>query len=226
MAGMSGEEENHWPGYVDALTTMTMMLIFIMTILAVAIFGLSQNVSRGMIEKIAKVVKIDDLDSSESTDHLAARVMAKIESQPSPTMIAEAPRQALPPAEPDVENRLVSSAEAARAADAKAAVDMRPALITITFQKRATGIDSETSDKIKAVMAEGGRNRKPVELKAFAEKTGAVSDSRRVAFYRLLNLRTQLIAMGVPAEMIRARIEDAQDSSTGDLVHIDVAAAG
>ena len=73
----ASEEENHWPGYVDALTTMTMMLIFVMTILAVAIFGLSQNVSRSMVEKIAKVANIDDVSSSETTDTLAARVLSR-----------------------------------------------------------------------------------------------------------------------------------------------------
>ena len=48
------ESENHWPGYVDALTTMTMMLIFVMMILAVAIFSMSENVSRTLVEQVAK----------------------------------------------------------------------------------------------------------------------------------------------------------------------------
>ena len=38
--------ENHWPGYVDALTTMLMVLTFVMMILGIAVFAMSQNVSR------------------------------------------------------------------------------------------------------------------------------------------------------------------------------------
>jgi len=45
------EVEHHWPGYVDALTTMTMMLIFVMMILAVAIFSMSENVSRSLVRE-------------------------------------------------------------------------------------------------------------------------------------------------------------------------------
>ena len=90
MSNGQAEEENHWPAYVDALTTMTMMLIFVMTILAVAIFGLSQNVSRSMVEKIAKAVNVENIDHNESTDNLAARVMAQIESHANaPTMVAK-----------------------------------------------------------------------------------------------------------------------------------------
>ncbi|MGL4636396.1 MAG: hypothetical protein ACRCWF_10465 [Beijerinckiaceae bacterium] len=226
MSMGQAEEENHWPGYVDALTTMTMMLIFVMTILAVAIFGLSQNVSRSMVEKIAKAVKVENIDQNESTDQLAARVMAQIETQAAaPTMIAKAE----PPAEtsPEAEHRLASSLPAARDPESeKPVIQQSAAFITVAFQKRATGIDSETSDKIKTAMAEGERMKGSIELKAFADKVGPVSDSRRIAFYRLLNLRTQLIAMGVPADRIKARIEDSSNKDAGDMVRIDLAKAG
>ena len=44
--GGGGEEDSYWPGYVDALTTMTMVLTFIMMVLGVVVFMLSQNISR------------------------------------------------------------------------------------------------------------------------------------------------------------------------------------
>ncbi len=57
--GGSGEEENYWPGFVDALTTMTMVLTFIMMILGVVIFSMSQNVSKQLISQIAEAAKIE-----------------------------------------------------------------------------------------------------------------------------------------------------------------------
>jgi hypothetical protein len=58
-ASSSSEEENYWPGYVDALTTMVMVLTFIMMVLGMAIFTLSQNVSRNYLESIAKAAGME-----------------------------------------------------------------------------------------------------------------------------------------------------------------------
>ncbi len=236
MSVHASEEENHWPGYVDALTTMTMMLIFVMTILAVAIFGLSQNVSRNMVEKIAKAVNIDDVSNTENTDDLASRVVAKLEMQQRDTMLAKAgqdgsggKRLELASSEgngAEAEHRLASGDTAARPTPVAAQVDQRPAFITVSFQKRATGLDSQTSEKIKAAMGEGRNLQDNIEIKAFAETSGAVSDSRRIAFYRLLNLRSQLIEMGVPADRIKATIENSATQNSGDMVRIDRAKSG
>jgi Na+-transporting methylmalonyl-CoA/oxaloacetate decarboxylase gamma subunit len=226
MSMGQAEEENHWPGYVDALTTMTMMLIFVMTILAVAIFGLSQNVSRSMVEKIAKAVKIENIDHNETTDRLAERVMAQIESQAGGnTMVAKADPPAIDGTQAG-QNFMSSQPAATNAPIEQAVVQKSTAFITVSFQKRATGIDPQTNEKIKSAMAEGEHMKGSIELKAYAEKVGPVSDSRRIAFYRLLNVRTQLIAMGIPPDRIKAKIEDSLDKDTGDLVRIDLAHAG
>ncbi len=233
MSVSAAEEENHWPGYVDALTTMTMMLIFVMTILAVAIFGLSQNVSRNMVEKIAKAVNIDDVSNTENTDDLASRVVAKLEMQQRDTMLAKAGQDGaggkgrdLASSEgsgAEAEHRLSSGETVARQVPVTAQVDQSPAFITISFQKRATGLDTQTTDKIKAAMSDGRGLQDNIQIKAFAETSGAVSDSRRIAFYRLLNLRSQLIAMGVPADRIKATIENSASQNSGDMVRIDLA---
>jgi hypothetical protein len=224
MAANAGEDENHWPGYVDALTTMTMMLIFVMTILAVAIFGLSQNVSRSMVEKIARVIDLDITDPQEATDRLAERVVARLEAKPSDTQYARAPAKLREELEP--EHRLASTdAPPAPVAPAPALVEQKQALITVAFQRRATGLDGETTAKIKTALSAGGTDG-VIEMRAFADKASSVSDARRIAFYRLLNLRTEMIRMGIPADRIKARIEDAAAGFDGDMVRIDLASAG
>jgi preprotein translocase subunit SecE len=40
----SEEGENYWPGYVDALTSMVQVLAFVMIMLAMAVFVISQSV--------------------------------------------------------------------------------------------------------------------------------------------------------------------------------------
>ncbi len=77
-ANTSDEESNQWPGYVDALTTMTMMLIFIMVILAVAIFGLSQNVTRDYVERIASAAEVKLPGKPDDLEKLIAEVRTKV----------------------------------------------------------------------------------------------------------------------------------------------------
>jgi hypothetical protein len=58
MSSSASEEENYWPGYVDALTTMTMVLTFIMMVLGVVVFVLSQEVGRKNLTSIALAMGI------------------------------------------------------------------------------------------------------------------------------------------------------------------------
>jgi Na+-transporting methylmalonyl-CoA/oxaloacetate decarboxylase gamma subunit len=220
------DSENHWPGYVDALTTMTMMLIFIMTILAVAIFGMSQNVSRSVVEKIAKAAKIDiNTASNESVDDIANRVMAQLERQPDGgTRLAQAPLRGTSGTAPETE-RIASASESAQAADdGKVRVDAQSAAITIAYRRRATELDDDARARMRRAIEAKGSER--VVIRAYADRTGAVSDARRVAYYRLLKLRTQMIAMGIAADRIDFGIEDTVSPDTGDLVRINLAGAG
>lgn len=56
--GGSSEEENYWPGFVDALTTMVMVLTFIMMILGVVVFAMSQNISKQLVQQIAEAANV------------------------------------------------------------------------------------------------------------------------------------------------------------------------
>jgi hypothetical protein len=154
--------------------------------------------------------------------------MAKLEATSRDTMVADASSAKLnlsQSLEPD--HKLNSTTVADKSTSPiPAQVEQSAAFITVAFQKRATGLDSDTSDKIKLAMSGGGHLQTGIEIKAFVDKNGAVSDSRRIAFYRLLNLRTQLIAMGMSPDRIKARIEDATGNENGDLVRIDLAKAG
>jgi hypothetical protein len=233
MPGLASEEQNHWPGYGDALTAMTMMLIFVTAVLTVAFFGLSQNVSRSMVEKIAKAISIDNLADSGSTDKLASRVVARLESQQHDMEAAAAQSagqkmaiqaESLKPMAPD---HVFASADRVASNPVVPACMLRQSdFITVAFVKRATGIDAETGNRIKAAMESSGHLSESIELKAFVDESGSISDTRRVAFYRLPNLRGKLMAMGVAQDRIRTRIEDAAGNEGSDIVRIDLARTG
>lgn len=55
----SGDNENYWPGYVDALTTMTMVLTFIMMVLGVMVFMLSQDIVQSKLGLLSRVLRME-----------------------------------------------------------------------------------------------------------------------------------------------------------------------
>lgn len=79
MASASDDDEmNYWPGFVDALSTMTMMLIFLMLILSLVIVSVSQNVSRTQILAIAKAAKVETSGTPASLENLTAQIVAAL----------------------------------------------------------------------------------------------------------------------------------------------------
>lgn len=238
IAGAGQDNDNHWPGYVDALTTMTMMLIFIMTVLAVAIFGLSQNVSRSVVEKIAKAANVEGAGGQESLDDLASRVVAQLETGHGAgggTRLARAddgndrprgPLDAAPGGSGLNPGERIASAEPAGRAEqtGPVRVDRGQAAITLAYQRRATDLDDSARQRMRELLGDGPRGR--LVIRAYADRGGAVSDSRRVAYYRLIKLRAQMIALGFAADRIDFAIDDSAEPQAGDLVRINLAAAG
>jgi hypothetical protein len=74
--------ENHWPGYVDALTTMLMVLTFVMMILGIALFAMSQNVSRVIVETIARAAQVEPKGEAETVPELTDRIIDTLKRQP------------------------------------------------------------------------------------------------------------------------------------------------
>jgi Na+-transporting methylmalonyl-CoA/oxaloacetate decarboxylase gamma subunit len=221
MASASEDNENHWPGYVDALTTMTMMLIFVMMILSVAMFSMSETVSRSMVERIAQAAGIEIDSDAKPIEEYAQQVAERIEDQKA-TLIARA-EQALP----GEEKRIASLIEAKRAnPDAPVRVETsNPALLTFAFKPRAVSLDAGAESEMKGFLASGGHIEGPArfDLRAYASaEQGGLSDSRRVAYHRAMTVRARLIGLGVPAQRIAVHVEDKPLERQAELLQVFV----
>jgi Na+-transporting methylmalonyl-CoA/oxaloacetate decarboxylase gamma subunit len=231
----TGEDENHWPGYVDALTTMTMMLVFVMMVLAVAIYGLSENVSRVLVEKIAKSAGIQVETEGVTTEEIAQRVAVALERRTEGRYEAQAkvapdrPAKVVgtevlaPPLEG--EEKVIDAGKGVALAIPRSLVltDRTPSLITLKFQPRATAVDDLAAAEMKEfVTTRGlGENGASFEIRGLARlDTGAATDARRVAYYRAMAVRSRLIAMGVRPERISLQVIDRQSADDTDKVEI------
>ncbi len=221
MATSTDNDENHWPGYVDALTTMTMMLIFVMMILSVAMFAMSESVSRDVVERLAKAAGVEIEDETKPIDEIARIVAERIEDQKQ-TQIAR-----LDQGLPGEQKRIASNADAARLnPDQPVSVQQKdPALLTLAFRPRATGLDAGAENEMRGFLADGGHvgGQGKFDLRAYASaEEGGLSDSRRVAYYRAMTIRARLIGMGVPPQRIAVHVEDKPQARQAELVQVFV----
>lgn len=65
MAKAQAEEENHWPGFVDALSTIVMVVTFLLIILAIAIFVLSLKVVDVVVDTEKQVTTTSNMEESK-----------------------------------------------------------------------------------------------------------------------------------------------------------------
>lgn len=232
MSHSSEGGEDYWPGYVDALTSMVQVLAFVMMLLAVAVFVLSQSVSKGAVEQIAKAAKVD-APPEATVAELTAKVVEQIEKGLPQKKPAEPP----PPPPPPVAEK--NTAEARSMASLKPFTTPNPTpgisaeksiergadskVLRVTFADRSYRIDQTNADAVAAFIESnalaGGKTR--LTILAYASDTdGAVSEARRLAYYRGMVTRKALIDRKIAPDAIEIRIFDTPDKQKGGSIDI------
>jgi outer membrane biosynthesis protein TonB len=289
MAGTSADGEiDYWPGYVDALTSMVKVLTFVMMLLALTVFVISQQVSHTIVQKVAEAADVkveqgakleqvvEDLLKKLAEAKQAARqppapppappaepkpaAMAEATPQaaaapPSPTPApapapasaplpaqtpaptpavaqAPAPRPTAPPApttaavaEPAAPSRRVeieASADKSQLQTQKLAGRGDENELILEFPAFTVRIDQPAVEEIKAYLAtvQAKGARKFAVRASTNMRSGSVTESRRAAYYRLMNVRQALIEQGVPATHIDVAIEDSGPSANPDTLRV------
>lgn len=234
MSHGSDDSENYWPGYVDALTAMVQVLAFVMMLLALAVFVLSQSVTKHAVEAIAKAVNADvkpDTDVKQMTKVVMDQVSRLQASRSADQVNAEekppsASAGATPHSGPD---RIVSM----RVGSARPQHDAAPLQfpldaprLTLNFEDRSFRVEqSSTSAMTKLVddskVVEQGRS---VVIVAYAYSgDGALSEARRLAYYRAMMARKQLVDAKVKPDTIRVNVTDTTDKHKGLTVEVVIA---
>jgi len=250
--GGSSDEENYWPGFVDALTVMTMVLTFVMMVLGLVVFSLSQNTSRAQLDRIASAARIDVSPSTpvEQVQRLIVDTLARRGGGPedapkdastrSGGLVVAPPREAAAlkpgqdPARGEVnavdvaagakpsEARVVSSADTPDAAQGLRHTERAETEFTVIFQSRSFRLDDPARAEVDA-FARGLDRSGAFEIRAFASpQDGAVSEARRIAYYRAMVLRQRLVDAGVPAARIRVRVDEQGRPADAEAVRISM----
>ena len=231
----SEEGENYWPGYVDALTSMVQVLAFVMIMLALAVFVISQSVSKHAMEAIAKAVHADAKPSADMKQ-LTQAIMEKVQQLQSAVPVSEPsePKSAAPtdPANDSRPEKIVEMrVSGARSRNDQAPVQIPPDAprLTVGFEARSSKIEQEHAQSLAKFVDENKvvERTQTVIINAYAYSgDGALSEARRLAYYRAMMARKQLVDQKVRADSIRINVNDTADKDKGSTVEMIVTGNG
>jgi hypothetical protein len=229
MSHGSDDSDNYWPGYVDALTSMVQVLAFVMMMLAMAVFVLSQSVSKKAVEAIAAAVNAEVKPNSD-IKQMTQAVIAKLENLRGSTSAEPDTKPAGPKEAPTPDEQKIAAmrVNAPRSQPRTAPIEPKPDAprLTVEFDGGSYRIDEPRARSVAKFVDEQAvtDKSKPIVVNAFAYTgEGAISEARRLAYYRAMMARKQLIDAKVKPENIRINVNDITDKARAQTVEMIVA---
>jgi DNA polymerase III gamma/tau subunit len=272
------EEANHWPGFVDALSTIVMVVTFLLIILGIVIFVISKNISAELAKAAEEVEQAqkalhkaqDKANDANKKARSAARAQARAQAA-----AAQAQAQAKKSEQEQDENQEKSQNQSQRSSvkkrktastfrtqfseeltqndevesDDKHTVRTRKtqntkqiiistteqeknlrdvkvtssqALLTLVFtggMKISDEVSSEIQNYLKANTRADKKEK--YEVRAFFNtEKGSISEAKRLAYYRALATRNQLLSLGVKSADIAIKVSISEQDGDGGKVNI------
>lgn len=229
MAGASSEGEvNHWPAFVDVLTTVIMVVTFLLVIMSAAVMVLSQRTMEQFKAQLeAKNDKTAD-GSAKSADMAKGKQSQKISSPDaeagtsvaelgsiltSETIVNGTDRLTIRTREtPDT---LKVAVKAMEQPEESKGVQVKTAdvLLRVDFEPMAVKFDEDNSKHVVDFLNSRKKPGMKYEIWSFAPQTSSVSEAQRLAFYRAAMTRNLLVRAGVAPSDINTQVRVTDPSS-------------
>jgi hypothetical protein len=234
MSHGSDEGDNYWPGYVDALTSMVQVLAFVMMMLALAVFVLSQSVSKKAVEAIAQAINADvkpNSDIKQMTQAVLDQLQRMKPTQAKKPPAEAAPSSAAAPADAASDPRAEKPAGmrfiGTRSQAGQAPDQTRPDAprISVNFEDRSFKFAPENAQLLTRFVGDNKvvEGTQTVIINAYSySEDGALSEARRLAYYRAMTTRKQLVDEKVRPDRIRINVQDTTDKEKGATVEMIV----
>jgi hypothetical protein len=243
----SEAEENHWPGFVDVLSTLVMVVTFILIILAIALITMTQNISNSFIkttsEKTAKgggdiasaknlnaqgeftateKVPPSSIDSIVTTSRFSAKLADELESShvdQSTNDLSVLSRNV------SLKERRVTVAPLDKTIELAptAKVSKSEHILSINFPAASSKLDESALTEVKNYVNENSnvlKDRKLSIWSFFNANEMSISEGRRTAYYRALATRNQLIEAGILPENINVQIRNVEKLELSNIVQV------
>lgn len=231
MAGASSDGEvNHWPAFVDVLTTVIMVVTFLLVIMSSAVMVLSQRA----IEQLKK--SYDAEQSSKGRDNQANRSGAapgmQTNSIQSPkdaetgTSVAELGsilksevlvngEEKLSIRTRETPDTMKLKVKAMENADNTKGVEVKTAdvLLRVDFEPLAVRYSDDNEKAVVAFLKAKAQPNMKYEIWALTPQNSSYSEAQRLGFYRAAMTRNILIRAGISPANIATQIRVTDPSS-------------
>lgn len=203
-----------WPGYVDAVTNLVLNLLFMLTIMIVAVFMFALELSRHKDDAVAALaaqtqeapptpeqleLKEEEIRNLQKKIELLEQ-QANLNSETHTNQQVVTAKTPLPKSEKELQQ-----------------LTPRGGGIIVHFVQDAVTLSDPEADtlraKLKAIATTGGARVEVLVPAGFSE-------ARRLGFYRAMAVRNQLIEMSVPASKIEVSIRDGKSSADNSRVQV------
>jgi cytoskeletal protein RodZ len=255
------KQEDPWAGFVDVLSSILMVVIFLVVILGVAIFAMSQQITKVAVDQAIQAER----EKQESAPK--PKPAAKPEPTPKPEagaedLLAAGPKDAPPKSvEKDEKTGTDGEFEPAPARQARqldpvtgktkmavrslatpetkeieiaaeeivteevpaaTIVKTAHALLSLKFKAGSYKINPSSSEEIcKSLTSEITGSQNMLEVRANVTAGGVeTSDARRIAYYRGMQTRGELVKCGISEARIAMRIRAAGLEEENEVVQV------
>lgn len=239
-----------WPGYVDAVTNLVLNLLFLLTIMTVAVFMFALELGRASklvppTPPVASVKQEADVVSKAATDSVKENIALKREIQRLNMQLAQRVSQ-------KVQNvRILEPAQPAKAVRPGQPVKLEQPEqtqqhgglvetvdVTASVPKPLKGLvealrsDSEVSvnfvdEAVTFTQEEHDTLREKLQpivasgkARIFVEVPAGFSEAKRMGYYRVMAVRNILLEMKMPNENIETSVVDGKTTADASLVRV------
>jgi len=209
-----------WPGYVDATTNLILNLLFLLTILIVAVFMFALELgrsSKAVAEKpkVEATAQAQPLVAEQNSAVLKENETLKREIERlNKLLAAEKTRVAEIPAVKETVFATVSPPEPLLGLNRVLSDDFE---VTVRFTDEAVDFSPSEKDRLLnslLPLAEHGKAHISVAVPF------GFSESKRLGFYRAMAVRNLLIELKVPKEKIQVTVAESKGSANASMVRV------
>jgi len=218
-----------WPGYVDATTNLILNLLFLLTILIIAVFMFALELGRSSpVKSENPPVQVEsknppvlptklsqEVFSKATDDYAQENIALKREIERLKTMLAQRAVQKVQPGGVTKSVEATSSVPQSQyGLDKTLANDLE---VIVRFKDGAIELTPEEHNQLyetlKPIVAKG-------KTSIYVEVPAGFSEAKRMGFYRAMAVRNVLIEMEVPKENIDVSVVERKSNANASLVRV------
>ena len=207
--------DTFWPGYVDAVTNLVLNLLFLLTIMTVAVFMFALELGRsskgGPAEPSKKEAKVVN---KATADPVKENIALKLEIQRLKMKLAQAGKvqpgvlEKTVDAKSNVPKPLNRVAKISGASDTDVLVRFTDEAVAFTPAER-----DRLRETLKPIVASG-------KTSIYVEVPAGFSEAKRMGFYRAMAVRNLLIEMKMPKDLIDVSVVEGKNKANASLVRV------